>query len=135
MDCRGICRIAHSTPTVARYRVEGEFDLDEAAALARQLVEAASCGRRVELEVSGVTFFGSSGLQALLRGADVARRAGGSLVLVNPPEAMCRLFEIAGLVDHFDRVMDPVDDDGADPADGGSPIPESTDEHAEVRRR
>lgn len=55
----------------------------------------------IEIDLGGVTFLDSSGLGALVRLRNESGEAGKSLVLVNVPAAVGRLFEVTGLAEVF----------------------------------
>jgi|SoiMethySBSTD1v2_1073268.scaffolds.fasta_scaffold127164_1 anti-sigma B factor antagonist len=78
--------------------VRGEVDMDTAG----QLVEAiAAVARTAVVDLSGVTFIDSTGLQELLRAQEAARRRGDDLILRHPSKAVRRVLEITGLIDRF----------------------------------
>lgn len=83
-----------------RLEVLGEVDAHSApalsVALARMLDEP-----EVFVDLSGVGFIDSSGLQALLAAAADASNAGSSLVVVRPHDAVKRILEVTGLVHRF----------------------------------
>ena len=84
-----------------RFDVVGEIDAHSAPALAAALEE--STADTIVVDMSGVTFMDSSGLRVLLA---LAERSGGrSLQIAQPSRPIMRLFEISGLVDHFDIVQ------------------------------
>ena len=84
-----------------RFDVVGEIDAHSAPALAAALEE--STADTIVVDMSGVTFMDSSGLRVLLA---LAERSGGrSLQIVQPSRPIMRLFEVSGLVDHFDIVQ------------------------------
>ena len=51
----------------------------------------------VEIDLAEVTFIDSSGLRILVRTHNRQRDNGGTLTIVAPSEAVCRLFDITGL--------------------------------------
>lgn len=53
--------------------------------------------RNLEVDLRGVTFMDSTGLNMLVRLHDQTTRNGVALTLVAPPEHVRRLFEIAGV--------------------------------------
>ena len=72
--------------------LRGELDL----ATAERVGELLDPARAVEtIDVSGLTFVDSAGLRALLR----ARRDRPALCYLDPPPALCRLAELAGVTD------------------------------------
>ena len=83
-----------------RFDVVGEIDAHSAPALAAALEE--STADTIVVDMSGVTFMDSSGLRVLLA---LAERSGGrSLQIAQPSRPIMRLFEVSGLVDHFDII-------------------------------
>lgn len=85
-----------------RITVSGEVD----AATSDQLSDviaplAAEPNSSVVVNLSEVSFMDSSGLRALIRGANEARDSGGSLVLATVSPPVMRLLEITGLVDQL----------------------------------
>jgi anti-anti-sigma factor len=78
--------------------VRGEVDMDTAG----QFVDAITtvAGTAV-VDLSGVTFIDSTGLQGLLRAQEAARQRGDDLILRHPSKAARRVLEITGLIDTF----------------------------------
>lgn len=78
--------------------VRGEIDMDNAG----ELVDAIKgiAGTAV-VDLSGVTFVDSTGLQGLLRAQKAARQRGDDLILRHPSKAVRRLLELTGLSDGF----------------------------------
>lgn len=81
-------------PTEAGARVEGELDLATASQLRDFLSKGDRSNGPLELDVAGMSFMDSSGLEVLLREA-AARAAGSPLVLLNVTRPVLRVFEIA----------------------------------------
>lgn len=86
-----------------RFDVVGEIDAHSAPALAAALEE--STADTIVVDMSGVTFMDSSGLRVLLALAERSTTGGRSLRIAQPSRPIMRLFEISGLVDHFDIVQ------------------------------
>jgi anti-anti-sigma factor len=78
--------------------VRGEIDMDNAG----QLVDAITpvAGTAV-VDLSGVKFIDSTGLQELLRAQKAARERGDDLILRHPSKAVHRLLELTNLIDRF----------------------------------
>ncbi len=77
-------------------RLTGEIDLDTAAQLTAALEPQVVQGGDLTLDLAGVRFIGSTGVQVLIRTAEsLADR--GRLVLVNPGRGVRRLVEVMGL--------------------------------------
>lgn len=91
------------TEGCARACVElrGDIEGDEALRLGDVLDDLAGRVRRVEVDVSAVTFFGSAALTALVTGLLTARAAGHGLRLVALTEPIRRLLDITGLADEL----------------------------------
>ena len=58
-------------------------------------------GQRIELELSGVEFIDSSGLEALLVANRLVADRGGELTLVAPSPRVLRVLELTGCLDAF----------------------------------
>lgn len=79
-------------------RVHGEVDLSTSPELGEMLRREISGGRSVVLDLSGVTFIDSSGLNTLIRALRLCEANGGSLELAPVlPAQVRRVFEITGL--------------------------------------
>jgi anti-anti-sigma factor len=78
--------------------VRGEIDMDTAG----QLIDAITtvAGTAV-VDLSGVTFIDSTGLQGLLRAQKAARQRGDDLILRQPSKAVRRVLELTNLIDGF----------------------------------
>jgi anti-anti-sigma factor len=78
--------------------VRGEIDMDNAG----ELVDAI---RRVAgiavVDLSGVTFIDSTGLQGLLTAQEAARQRGDEVILRHPSKVVRRVFELTRLTDRF----------------------------------
>lgn len=75
----------------------GELDHDTAEPLRAALETArADGGRRLLVDVSGLDFCDSTGLNVLLRNRLAARESGGSLELVGLHRPVARMFHITG---------------------------------------
>jgi anti-anti-sigma factor len=74
-------------------RLSGELDVSNARTLARALSTEVSEGGDVTVDLSGVAFLDSTGLEALIRAArDLQGR--GRLILVSPQQSVRKIFEI-----------------------------------------
>jgi anti-anti-sigma factor len=78
--------------------VRGEIDMDNADELVGAIRRVA--GTAV-VDLSGVTFIDSTGLQGLLREQQAARQRGDDLILRHPSKAVRRVLELTGLIDEF----------------------------------
>jgi stage II sporulation protein AA (anti-sigma F factor antagonist) len=82
----------------------GEFDLSNAAAVARDLDQAVDdpAATSVIVDLSGVTFLDSKFLQAMAAGRRRAQTAGKQLYLVRPPPGLWKVFELMMLDELFE---------------------------------
>ncbi len=85
-----------------RFEVVGEIDAHSASALAAALEE--STADTIVVDLSGITFMDSSGLRVLLALAERSTTGGPLLQIARPSRPIMRLFEVSGLVEHFDIV-------------------------------
>jgi anti-sigma B factor antagonist len=86
----------------------GELDIGTSEQLERELDTLRERGgRRLIVDLLGVTFLGSVGLGLLTRAANEARAAGGECVVVSDDPRILRVFEITGLdrVFHIERSL------------------------------
>lgn len=87
--------VDESGRTARAVAVRGEVDMGTAPALTAKVTEELShSGRTVVLDLSGVTFFGVSGLASLLEADSVARRTGKTLVLTACSPAVLRMLTL-----------------------------------------
>lgn len=87
---------------VVRCRPRGDVDLASSAVLGSALDQAlAARPSRLVVDLAGVGFFDSSGLNVLLRIRIGALAAGVPLALASPSAAVERVFEITGAGDVF----------------------------------
>jgi anti-sigma B factor antagonist len=85
-----------------RLRLAGELDLATCQELVTALEQARDDGaQNVVVDLRGLSFMDSSGLQCLLRFDAEARSDAFSLELIQGKEQIERLFEMAGLKEHF----------------------------------
>jgi anti-sigma B factor antagonist len=90
--------------------VQGEIDLYTVPRLQRALAEALATGERVRLvvDMSGVDFCDSTGVNVLLAAHRQAREAGGDLELASPRPAVRKILQVTGLETVFTVVEDPA---------------------------
>ncbi len=81
--------------------VEGELDLSTVSGLRNAFEEARPAPGDVILDVSGLSFVDSTGLQAILDLS--AELTSGVIVLRNPPPSLSKLLRITGL-DRLDGI-------------------------------
>lgn len=83
-------------------RIDGDLDLANGRDLVDYLVRViASSGCSVEVDLSGVEFIDSSGLQALINGHRLLLQRGSALTIVNPSACTRRLLELTGCTQIF----------------------------------
>ena len=82
-------------------QVSGELDIATAPQLRDHLLALIQDGHRIVLELTGIEFMDSSGLEVLLACHRGAERAGTGLVLRRPSYRVIRLLELSGLTNHF----------------------------------
>jgi anti-anti-sigma factor len=77
-------------------RLAGEVDLDTVGQLTEALKPHVTEGGEITLDLAGVRFMGSMGVQVLIRTLQ-SLGDNGRLVLANPVGSVRRLFEVMGL--------------------------------------
>ncbi|MBT2403187.1 MULTISPECIES: STAS domain-containing protein [unclassified Streptomyces] len=77
--------------------LSGELDHDTAEPLREALAAAATPGGRLVVDLSGLGFCDSTGLNVLLQGRLAVREAGGSLDLSGLRGPVARMFHITGV--------------------------------------
>ena len=80
---------------------EGELDLGTVDDLKAVLAARPAECYRLVLDLSGLTFFDTSGMRLVIETLQDARRSGISLALVRGPEDVQRLFALAGMSDRL----------------------------------
>ncbi len=89
--------------------VRGEVDLYTAPQLHSALVDALDDGaHRLVVDMSGVEFCDSTGMNVLLSGMKRSREKGGDLELAAPRPAVTKILEVTGLDGVF-TVIDSTD--------------------------
>lgn len=82
--------------------LSGELDLASAPMLERELREAEATGpRRLVIDLAGLAFMDSTGLQALLRARERANNNDHQLALRRAPHQVQRVFELTKTADAF----------------------------------
>jgi len=79
----------------------GELDLGTVDELRATLAARPDDCHRLVLDLSGLTFFDTSGMRLVVETLQEARRTGISLALVRGPEDVQRLFALAGMDDRL----------------------------------
>ena len=81
--------------------LRGELDMAEAARVAAAFAAVAVGGPQIIVDLAGLEFIDSSGLAALVRGRNLARQAGGELLLAAPQQRVLRVLTLTRLTDVF----------------------------------
>lgn len=90
--------------------VQGEIDLYTVPRLQRALADALAAGRvRLVVDMSGVDFCDSTGVNVLLAAHRQAREAGGDLELASPRPAVRKILQVTGLETVFTVVETPAE--------------------------
>ncbi|MFJ9523625.1 STAS domain-containing protein [Kitasatospora sp. NPDC101801] len=88
---------AHDSPTGPVLECSGELDLDVAPLLRTALGEAfATRPAHLVLDLNGVTFMDSTGLDVLIRAHLEAARTGTALRLARPSQSVTRILKLTG---------------------------------------
>jgi anti-sigma B factor antagonist len=89
-------------PDTRRLVVSGEIDLAVAGTFASAVKDLlGTAARGAVIDLTGVTFFNSTGIGVLCDAAELAKRTGVPLI-VEPSDHVRRTLEITGLTDTFD---------------------------------
>ncbi len=86
-------------PVVVALR--GQLDMAEAAGAAAALAAVAAREPEIIVDLAALEFIDSSGLAALVRGRNLARQAGGELLLAAPQTQVLRVLTLTRLIDVF----------------------------------
>jgi anti-sigma B factor antagonist len=81
--------------------LRGQLDIAEAARVAAALAAVAASEPQIIVDLADLEFIDSSGVAALVRGRNLARRAGGELVLAAPQQQVLRVLTLTRLIDVF----------------------------------
>ncbi|MET0195637.1 MAG: STAS domain-containing protein [Rhodococcus fascians] len=87
-----------SSASASTLVVSGDIDLITAPSFARRLSEALEQNPHVELDMSGVTFFSSAGVDVL---ASVDTAGGRTLTITSCPLAVGRTLDVLGWPSHL----------------------------------
>jgi anti-anti-sigma factor len=79
----------------------GELDLGTVDEVSETLAARPDVCHRLVLDLSGLTFFDTSGMRLVVETLQDARRTGITLALVRGPEDVQRLFALAGIDDRL----------------------------------
>jgi anti-sigma B factor antagonist len=92
--------------------LKGELDVSPAAELEAMLTRICADGTTgIELDLSKLTFMGSTGIRVVLLAKELCERHGYEFFVVPPPRNIQRLFELTGIVDVL-----PIRSDDATPS-------------------
>ena len=86
----------------------GDIDIATAPEVRKAMLANAG-GRRIVLDLRGVKFMDTSGLQLLVEGRRRAIAEGGAFAIVDGPPPVQRVIEVAGLAPKLDHVGAPQD--------------------------
>ena len=86
---------------VAFVTVTGELDIATSPELVAALAGLEAGYDKLVVDLSGCSFFASSGISILLNENDRAARDGFALVIVKAPHEVQRMFDLAGLDDRL----------------------------------
>ncbi len=82
----------------AVFRLEGEFDVSNAATFELALAQAFESGHRnIVLDLSTVSFLDRTVLNVMVLGLKRSMRRRGRFALVRPPQPVWRIFSLTGL--------------------------------------
>jgi anti-sigma B factor antagonist len=81
--------------------LRGELDVADAASVVTALTEFAAPEHQVIVDLEDLEFIDSSGLYALVRAREHARRAGGDLLLAAPQQQILRVLALTRLIEVF----------------------------------
>ena len=85
------------TGDVTVVRLVGELDADDAPAVRALLLQHATSGRGLVVELSELAFVDSAGLAALVAAHKAARAAGRTVLLAAPSPTVQKVLSITGL--------------------------------------
>ena len=90
-----------------RLVIRGEIDMSTAPLIERQLLRFAADGQRpVVVDLRGVTFMDVTGLRVFLDANARSLAGSNRLTLIPGPEAVQRIFELTGTLDHLSFVAE-----------------------------
>jgi anti-sigma B factor antagonist len=81
--------------------LRGHLDMAAAASVAAALTAIAAREPQIIVDLAGLEFIDSSGVAALVRGRNLARQAGGELLLAAPRQQVLRVLTLTRLIDVF----------------------------------
>ncbi len=90
-----------------RIAAYGELDAGTAEPLREALARAIEPGSLLELDLSGLTFMDSTGLQLLVRARNAAEADGYQFVVVAPSRPVKRVLDLVGMTDVLEIAPEP----------------------------
>jgi anti-sigma B factor antagonist len=81
--------------------LRGQLDMAAAASVAAALTAVAAREPQIIVDLAGLEFIDSSGVAALVRGRNLAREAGGELLLAAPQQQVLRVLTLTRLIEVF----------------------------------
>ena len=93
----GLRTEVRQTGDVTVVRLVGELDADDAPAVRALLLQHATSGRGLVVELSELAFVDSAGLAALVAAHKAARAGGTGVLLAAPNETVSKVLSITGL--------------------------------------
>src|SRR5436190_20895729 len=105
---RGLTIESHNGAADVFVSVQGEVDLATTPELEVALERALEApGRRLVIDLRGVTFLDSTGLALMLRQERKARAGGGRVIVVKGPPVVQRVFEVTRMSERLTMVDEP----------------------------
>jgi anti-sigma B factor antagonist len=95
---------AYDGPDGVRVNLSGELDLSQVAVADRVLSHLSLPARTLTLDLTGLEFCDSMGLQCLIRIRAAAIGADWRFQVINVQSAVRRVFDITGLTEHLNVV-------------------------------
>ena len=101
-----MCTIALTRPSALRrtatIALAGDLDDHDRRAIADVIVAALTAGcDGIEIDLSGLTFFGAAGANALVESRNACHGAATALTLARPPACVRRTLQLTGLAHHL----------------------------------
>jgi anti-anti-sigma factor len=96
--------------------LSGELDIAPAADLEAMVLKLCADGARgIVIDLSRLTFMGSTGLRLVLSAREICGQSGCEFFVVPGPPSVQRLFELTGLVDSVPFTTDPRGEKAGEP--------------------
>jgi anti-sigma B factor antagonist len=100
--------------------LRGELDVCTATSVVPALLESATSGAGIIVDLADLAFMDCSSLRALASAREQARRAGGDLLLVGPQPGVLRLLLLTDIINHWPEFTSV--DDAVSGAGGARPV-------------